>query len=73
MKVVEDSKSRPHKAVSFVVERDKVIQEWKEQKLPKCCLVTVEEGCQEEALKKQVEKKKRRKRRRMEKEESGMK
>ena len=35
MKVVEDFESRPHKAVSFVVERDKEIQEWTEQKLPK--------------------------------------
>ena len=34
MKVVEDFESRPHKAVSFVVERDKEIQEWNEQKLP---------------------------------------
>ena len=29
---------RPHKAVSFVVERDKEIQEWNEQKLPKVLL-----------------------------------
>ena len=35
MKVVEDFESRPHKAVSFVVERGKEIQEWNEQKLPK--------------------------------------
>ena len=35
MKVVEDFESRPHKAVSFVVERDKEIQELKRQKLPK--------------------------------------
>ena len=34
MKVVEDFESRPHKAVSFVVEREKEIQEWHEQKLP---------------------------------------
>ena len=27
--------SRPHKTVSFVVERDKEMQEWNEQKLPK--------------------------------------
>ena len=35
MKVVEDFESRPHKAVSFVVEREKEMQEWNEQKLPK--------------------------------------
>ena len=38
MKVVEDFESRPHKAVSFVVEREKEIQEWYEQKLPKVLL-----------------------------------
>ena len=38
MKVVEDFESRPHKAVSFVVEREKGIQEWNEQKLPKVLL-----------------------------------
>ena len=35
MRVVEDFESRPHKAVSFVVEREKEIQEWNERKLPK--------------------------------------
>ena len=35
MKVVEDFESRPNKAVPFVVERGKEIQEWNEQKLPK--------------------------------------
>ena len=35
MKVVEDFESRPHKAVTFVVERGKERQEWNEQKLPK--------------------------------------
>ena len=35
MKVVEDFESRPHKAVSFVVERDKEVQEWSVQKMPK--------------------------------------
>ena len=34
MKVVEDFESRPHKAVLFLVEREKEIQEWNEQKLP---------------------------------------
>ena len=33
---MEDCESRPHKAVSFfVVERDKEIQEWREQTMPK--------------------------------------
>ena len=35
MDVVEGFESRPHKAVSFVVEREKEMQEWNEQKLPK--------------------------------------
>ena len=35
MNVVEDFESRPHKAVSFVFKREKEIQEWNEQKLPK--------------------------------------
>ena len=35
MKVVEDFESRPHKAVSFLVECEKEIQEWNEQKVPK--------------------------------------
>ena len=35
MKVVEDFELRPHTAVSFVVEREKEMQEWNEQKLPK--------------------------------------
>ena len=34
MEVVEDFESRPHKAVSFVVKREKEIQEWNGQKLP---------------------------------------
>ena len=40
MKAVEDFESRPHTAVPFVVERerDKAIQEWNEQKLPKVLL-----------------------------------
>ena len=38
MKVVEYFESRPHKAVSFVVEKEKEIQEWNEQKLPKVLL-----------------------------------
>ena len=35
---VEDFEPRPHKAVSFVVERDKEEQEWNEQKLPEALL-----------------------------------
>ena len=35
MKVVEYFEPRPHKAVSFVVERGKERQEWSKQKLPK--------------------------------------
>ena len=35
MKVVEDCKSRPHIAVSSVVERDQETQEWNEQQMPK--------------------------------------
>ena len=35
MEVVEDFESRPHEAVSFVVKREKEMQEWNEQKLPK--------------------------------------
>ena len=33
MEVVEDFESRPHKAVSFVVESENDMQEWNEQKL----------------------------------------
>ena len=35
MEVEEDFESSPHKALSFVVEREKEMQEWNEQKLPK--------------------------------------
>ena len=35
MKVMEDFESRPHSAVTIVVERGKARQEWNEQKLPK--------------------------------------
>ena len=34
MEVVEDFQSMPHKAVSFVVEGDKEVQEWNKQKMP---------------------------------------
>ena len=33
MEVVEDFESRPHKASLFVAERDKEIQEWREQQI----------------------------------------
>ena len=35
MNVIEDFESRPHKAVSCVVERGNERREWNEQKLPK--------------------------------------
>ena len=38
MKVIEDSESRPHKAITFVVERGKERQEWSEQRMPKVFL-----------------------------------
>ena len=38
MKVIEDFEPRPHKAVTFVVERGKERQEWNGQKLPKAPL-----------------------------------
>ena len=39
MEVVKDFESRPpHKAVSFIVEREKEMQEWNEQNLPKVLL-----------------------------------
>ena len=33
--MIEDFESRPHKAVTFVVQRGRERQEWNEQKLPK--------------------------------------
>ena len=35
VEVVEGFGSRPHKAVSFVIEREKEMKEWNQQKLPK--------------------------------------
>ena len=35
LKVIEDLESRPHKAVTFLVELGKERQEWNEQKMPK--------------------------------------
>ena len=50
MKVVEDFESRPHKAVSFVVEREtKRYRNGMSRRCLRRCLATVEEGCQEEA------------------------
>ena len=58
MKVVEDFESTPHKAAPFVVERDKEEQECKMSRgCRRCSLVTLEEGCQEEARRKEAEKK----------------
>ena len=54
--VVEDSESRPHKAEIFVVEREKEMQKWNEQKLPKVLPGYSVGGCQEEAQKKMAEK-----------------
>ena len=49
MEVVEDFESRPHNALSFVVERDKEVQEWNEQKMPKAPPGHSGGSCQEEA------------------------
>ena len=38
MQVIEDFESRPHKAITYVVERGRERQEWNEQKLPKALL-----------------------------------
>ena len=38
MEVVEDFESRLHQAVSCPVEREREMQEWNEQKLPKALL-----------------------------------
>ena len=35
MEVVADFESRPHKAVTFLEERDQEFQVWREQKMPK--------------------------------------
>ena len=35
MRVIEEFESRPHKAVTFIVERGKERKEWNEQELPK--------------------------------------
>ena len=35
MKVVEDCESRPHKAITFIVDRGKERQESREQRMPK--------------------------------------
>ena len=41
MKVVEDFESRPHEAVSFVVEGEKEIRNGTSRSCRRCCLVTV--------------------------------
>ena len=66
MKVVED--------VESVVETERRrCRNGMSRTCRRCCLVTVGDGCQEEALKKRVEKKRREKWRMEKKEESGMK
>ena len=62
MKAVEDFESRPHEAVSFVVEGGQEIQEWNEQKLPK--VLPGHSGKKAEKRRRQI--------RRVEREESGM-
>ena len=58
MQVIEDFESRPHKAVTFVVQRGRERQELDEQKLPKAfTLDTAEEDYQDEARKRKVRKK----------------
>ena len=59
MEVVENFESRPHKAVSFVVKREKVVQVGMSRSCRRCFQVTAEEGCQEGAPKREVEKKRR--------------
>ena len=58
MEVVEDFESRPHKAVTFLVQRETEVQVWREQQMPKALpgscggklpgSSTVEEGGEEE-------------------------
>ena len=59
MEVVEDFETRPHEAVSFVVEREKEIRDWNGQKMPKV-LPGHSGGCQEEAQKRKAKMKKER-------------
>ena len=49
MQVIEDFELRPHTAVTFVVERGKERQEWRELNCRRCYWDTVEEGYQGEA------------------------
>ena len=57
MEVVEDFESGPHKALSFLVEREKEMQ--RAEAAEGAALVTVEEGCKEEAQKHKAEQKER--------------
>ena len=59
MEVVEDLESRPHKTASFVVVETRSCRNGASRSCQRCCPVTVEEGCQEEAQKKKAEKKER--------------
>ena len=56
---VEDFESRPHKAVSCVVEREEEVKEWSEQKMLEVLPGYSEEGCQEGIQRRKAEKKER--------------
>ena len=61
--LVEDIESRPHNAVSFVVEREtRKYRNGMGQSCLRHCLATVEVGCQEEAQKERAEKRRRKRR-----------
>ena len=69
MEVVEDFESRPHKAVSFMVEREKEIREWNGEKMPK--VLPGKRGMLQEEAQKRKAKQKGRQMRTGEREESG--
>ena len=48
MEVPQDVESRPHKAFTFLLERDKEFQELRELKMPKLCEDTIVANFQEE-------------------------
>ena len=62
MKVAEDVESRPHKVVTFPVERDTEIQDWLELNVPKALTGFSGGKSKEEAVPKEDEKKKRKRR-----------
>ena len=59
-KVVEDFESRPHKAVSFVVERERRYRNGMSRSWRRYFLVTVEEGCEGAVQRKEAEKRRKR-------------